>query len=317
VRILFWGTPEFATPTLRALLGEGFDVVGVVTQPDRPQGRSRSVLVPSPVKEIAVAEGLDVLQPTRPRGQVFLEDVRALSPDVSAVVAYGHILVPEVIGASPSGMFNLHASLLPALRGAAPVQAAIREGLDTTGVTVMRIVPALDAGPVLLQIATPIAPDETYGELLVRLSELGAQAVVEALTLVELGAATETAQDDSRASYAPKVDRHAARVNWSRTAVDVARSIRAYDPKPGAVTLGPAGDVKLFGAQVVTDFERGPADAAPPAGTVLAISDDGIVISCGTGALRVARVQPAARPPMSPADWARGRGIAVGSQLGA
>jgi len=317
LRLLFWGTPEFAAPTLRALLGEGFDVVGVVTQPDRPQGRSRSVLVPSPVKEIAVAEGLDVLQPTRPRGPAFLEDIRALAPDVSAVVAYGHILVPEVIAASPSGMFNLHASLLPALRGAAPVQAAIRDGLETTGVTVMRIVPALDAGPVLLQIATPIAADETYGELLVRLAELGAQAVVEAMTLVELGAATETAQDDTRASYAPKVDRHTARVDWSRPAVDVARSIRAYDPKPGAVTLGPAGDVKLFGAQVVPDSERGPAEAKPPAGTVLAVSDDGMVISCGSGAVGVARVQPAARPLMSPADWARGRGIAVGSQLGA
>ena len=316
MRILLWGTPEFAVPTLRALLGEGFDVVGVVTQPDRPQGRSRSVLVPSPVKEVALAEGLPVLQPERPRGPEFMDELAALSPEVSLVVAYGHILVPEVIAASPIGTFNLHASLLPALRGAAPIQAAIREGLDTTGVTVIRIVPALDAGPVLLQIDTPIASDETYGELLARLSELGAQAVVEALTLVELGAATESPQDDARATYAPKVDRQATRVPWAQSAIEVARAIRAYDPQPGAVTAGPAGDVKVFGAQVVTDIAA--ADPQPPRrpGTVLALADDSMIVECGQAAVRIARVRPAGRPLMSAADWARGRGVSIGSQLG-
>ncbi len=149
MQILFFGTPDFAVPSLRALLGEGFDVVGVVTRPDRPQGRSRSQAVPSPVKPAAVAEGLTVLEPEQPRGADFLDTVRLLGPDISVVVAYGHLLRSDLIGLPPLGTLNVHASLLPLLRGAAPIQAAIREGLTETGVSIMRIVPALDAGPVL------------------------------------------------------------------------------------------------------------------------------------------------------------------------
>jgi methionyl-tRNA formyltransferase len=178
MRVLYWGTPEFATPPLRALLGEGFDVVGVVTQPDRPQRRSRSTLVAPPVKRLALDEGLKVLQPERPHGAEFVTELRALEPDVSVVVAYGHILPREVIDLPRLGTLNIHASLLPALRGAAPIQAAIRDGLTETGVTIMRMVPALDAGPMLHAVATPIAEDETYGELQLRLSELGALALV-------------------------------------------------------------------------------------------------------------------------------------------
>ena len=317
MRILFWGTPEFATPSLLALIGEGCDVVGGVTQPDKPQGRSRSRLVPSPVKQIALAEGLPVLQPARPRGPEFLHDMRALRPDASIVVAYGHILVPEVIDAPPRGTLNVHASLLPALRGAAPIQAAIRQGFEETGISVMRVIPALDAGPVLLRIATPIAPDETYGELAIRLSELGAQALIEALALVELGAAHETPQDDTRATYAPKLDRAAVTVDWSRPADDVARLIRAVDPKPGAATTGPAGDVKLFGAQCLPlgSPREGGTPLSP--GAVLSVGPDGLDVACGVGVLRVTQVQPSGRPIMSPADWARGRGIAAGHRLGA
>src|SRR5215212_4623445 len=177
MRVVFWGTPEFATPALRALLGEGFDVVGVVTQPDKPQGRSRSTLVPSPVKSIALEEALPVLQPEKPRGPEFLGELQALRPDVSVVVAYGQILPKAAIDVPLAGTLNIHASLLPALRGAAPIQAAIRQGLVETGVTIMRMVPQLDAGPILLQARTPIVEDETYGELQLRLSELGAQAL--------------------------------------------------------------------------------------------------------------------------------------------
>lgn len=320
MRVLFWGTPEFAAPALRALLGEGFDVVGVVTQPDRPRGRSRSRLVPSPVKEIAVAEGLPVLQPTRPRGPAFVDEMRALAPDISVVVAYGHILVPDVIDVPPMGTFNVHASLLPALRGAAPIQAAIRDGLGATGVSVMRIVPALDAGPVVLQMTTSIAEDETYGELIVRLSELGAQALIEALALIEMGAAVESPQDETRATYAPKVERHSARVDWTRPAADVARMIRAYDPKPGAVTLAPAGDIKLFGARALDHAGTGavPSRAAGDvAGTVLELGTPGMSVWCGQGAVRITRVQPTGRPIMTPADWARGHRIVVGTRLGA
>jgi methionyl-tRNA formyltransferase len=309
VRVLFWGTPEFATPPLRALVGEGFDVVGVVTQPDKPAGRSRSKLQPPPVKLIAEDEGIPVLQPSKPRGPEFLDSIRALASDVSVVVAYGHILPTPAIDVPRLGTFNVHASLLPALRGAAPIQAAIREGYERTGVTVMRVVPALDAGPIIHQVATPILDDETFGELSLRLSELGALALIEALALLAVGEVVEVDQDDSRATYAPKVDREAARVDWSLDAVTVSRLVRAYDPKPGAFTRLRGADVKLFGARPA------PAGGGAP-GEVLEIERGVMTVKCGAGgAVRVVAVQPAGKKRMSPEEWARGRGIAVGDRF--
>src|SRR5881275_3762937 len=223
MRVLFWGTPEFATPALRALLGEGFDVIGVVTQPDRPVGRSRSTVQPSPVKLIAVDEGIPVLQPERPRGEEFLAEVARLDADLSVVVAYGHILPKSVIDLPRRGTLNIHGSLLPSLRGAAPIQAAIREGLAETGVTIMRMVPALDAGPIILQSRTPVLDDETYGELALRLSELGALTLIEALSLMELGVAREETQEERHATYAPKIDRASTWIDWSAPASTVCR----------------------------------------------------------------------------------------------
>lgn len=311
MRLLFWGTPEFATPALRALLGEGFDVVGVVTQPDKPVGRSRSTLTPPPVKRVAVEEGLTVLQPERPRGEEFVTQLRALAPDLSIVVAYGHLLPQEVVELPARGTINIHASLLPLLRGAAPIQAAIREGHDTTGVTIMRMVQRLDAGPVILQLATSVYEDETYGELALRLSELGAAALVEALALIELGRAREEPQDESRATWAPKIDRDSTRVNWTHDAREVARVIRAYDPRPAAFATHKGQDVKLFSARLAPR----PASAEP--GTVLDIDDEGLVVACGEGAVRVLQVQPTGRKRMSSAEWHRGRGIAAGDRFDA
>jgi methionyl-tRNA formyltransferase len=309
VRVLFWGTPEFATPPLRALLGEGFDVVGVVTQPDKPVGRSRSKVQAPPVKLIAEDEGIPVLQPAKPRGPEFLDSIRALAPDVSVVVAYGHILPTPAIAVPRLGTFNIHASLLPELRGAAPIQASIREGHERTGVTVMRVVPALDAGPIIHQVATPIVDDETFGELSLRLSELGALALVEALSLLAVGEVAEVEQDDSRATYAAKVDRRATRVDWSLDAAAISRAVRAYDPKPGAFTRLHGADVKLFGAR--------PAPAAGGApGEVLEIARGAMAVKCGGGgAVRITAIQPAGRKRMSPDEWARGRGIAVGDRF--
>ena len=312
MRILFWGTPDFATPPLRALLGEGFDVVGVVTQPDRPRGRSRSQLDPSPVKRVAVAEGIPVLQPERPRGDEFMAQLRELAPDLSVVVAYGHILRKEVIDLPALGTINIHASLLPALRGADPIRAAIRQGLTETGVTIMRMVPALDAGPVLHVHSTPIVPDETYGELSLRLSELGALALVEALALLETGAGQETPQDDALVTYAPKTEREHARLDWTRPAEDVARAVRANDPRPGAFSTLRGADVKLFGARAAVVEER--PDVTP--GEVIALGDDGVVIKCGEDAVRVAMVQPAGKGRLNAADWVRGRGVEIGDVFG-
>jgi methionyl-tRNA formyltransferase len=313
VRVLFWGTPEFAAPSLRALVGEGFEVVGVVTRPDKPVGRSRSTLQAPPVKLIAEDEGLPVLQPSAPRGPEFLESIRALSPDVSVVVAYGHILPKPAIDVPTLGTLNVHASLLPELRGAAPIEAAIREGHDRTGVTVMRVVPALDAGPIIHQVATPIVEDETYGELALRLSELGALALVEALSLLAVGEATETEQEESRATYAPKVDREATRVNWMLDATVVSRVVRAYDPRPGAFTRLRGADVKLFGARPVAG--GGPGSGHVP-GEVVEIAGGAMTVVCGDGtAVRIVAVQPAGKKRMSPEAWARGRGVAVGDRF--
>ncbi|MEO6526409.1 MAG: methionyl-tRNA formyltransferase [Gemmatimonadaceae bacterium] len=306
MRVLFWGTPEFATAPLRALLGEGFDVSAVVTQPDKPVGRSRSTLRPSPVKEVALTEGIPVLQPEKPRGEEFIAELRAFEPDLSVVVAYGHILPKAVIDLPRLGTLNIHASLLPALRGAAPIQAAIRDGLATTGVTIMQMVPALDAGPILHTARTPILEDETTGELSLRLSELGAGALIEALALLELGLATPQPQDESAVTFATKLTRESARVDWTGSAHEVGRHIRAYDPKPGAWGRLHGVEVKLFGARVA------PRGTAHSAGEVLAIDAVGMLVACGAGAVRILVAQPAGKRRLPPAEWANGRGVAVG-----
>jgi methionyl-tRNA formyltransferase len=307
VRVVFWGTPEFAAPALRALVGEGFEVVGVVTQPDKPQGRSREI-IPSPVKQIAIDEEIPLFQPKNARDPELIAKLSDLKPDISVVVAYGHILPQKIIDLPKLGTLNIHASLLPALRGAAPIHAAIRQGLMETGVTVMRVVQALDAGPIILQADTPIFEDETYGELQVRLSELGALTLVEAMTLVSLGKAEETPQDDSRATYAAKVTRESSRIDWKDSAVEISRLIRSSDPKPGAFSKTPRGDVKMFGPKVMDDIKGLP-------GEVLSATGE-LVIACGRDAIRISGVQPEGKSRMTALEWARGRGTGVGDRYG-
>lgn len=312
MRVLFWGTPEFAAAPLRALIGEGFDVIGVVTQPDKPTGRSRRLTAP-PVKEIALEEKIPCFQPAKPKDEEFFDTIEAMQPDISIVVAYGHILPKRIIDLPKLGTLNIHASLLPLLRGAAPIQAAIRQGFRQTGVTIMRMVQALDAGPIILTSAVPVLEDETYGELQNRLSELGALTLIEALALMEAGAATEIPQDDSLATYAPKVTREDALIDWSQSADEVARMIRAYDPKPAAYTTLNGNDVKLFGART-----SGPSLEGIPkgeVGEVVAIRD-GLIVACGDAPVCVRDVQPSGKSRMAALDWARGRGISLGDRLG-
>lgn len=309
MRIVYWGTPEFATPALLALLEEGFDVAGVVTQPDRPRGRSHSTLEPSPVKRIAEQEGIPVLQPERPRGPEFLEQFAALEPDISVVVAYGHILPGAVIDLPPMGTVNIHASLLPLLRGAAPIQWAIAQGFEETGITIMQMVPELDAGPILHVMRTPLRADETGGELTQRLSELGAQGIVEALALIGAGVVEPVEQDHSLATYAPKLDRATCQTDWAETAEVVARRIRAFDPVPGAWSTLNGEVLKLFGAKVVSDASGEP-------GEVIAVDDAGMTVACGSGSVRVSQVHPAGRRRLSAFEWHQGRGVMVGDRLG-
>lgn len=314
MRILFWGTPEFALPSLGALIGEGHEVVGVVTQPDRPRGRGRKQL-PSPVKQFAESESIAVLQPEKARSPDFVDMVRRLEPELHVVVAYGQILSRELLDIPPRGSVNVHASLLPALRGAAPINWAIIRGHGSTGVTTMRMVEALDAGPMLLQVEEPILPDETATDLAVRLSELGAETLIETLALMEFGEIEETPQDDDASTYAPRITRDRAHVDWTRAALDVANQIRGLDAMPGAWTLHEATELKVYRPRVAKPgmFE----DGVP--GTVLDVEpghpEEGILVACGEGAVWVREVKPAGKRRMNAADWVRGRGAAPGDSL--
>ncbi|MFN2317587.1 MAG: methionyl-tRNA formyltransferase [Gemmatimonadales bacterium] len=308
MRIVFFGTPEFAVPSLQSLLDEQAQVVGVVTQPDRPRGRSRSVLIPPPIKTLAASRGLTVFQPERPAGDLFLAALRRLEPDLGVVVAYGHILKPEILAVPRLGMINVHASLLPALRGAAPIPWSILEGHPRTGVTIMQMEAGLDSGPILMQRDTPITPWETGGSLTERLAAIGAEALEEAIPLLRTGQLAARPQDHAAATFAPKIDRTATRIRWEETADLVARRIRAFDPEPGAwSTLDGAGDVKLFGARPV------PAEGTP--GTIVATAPE-LVVACGSGAVAMEEVQPAGKKRMTAEAWARGRGAKAGQRFG-
>lgn len=300
MRIAFFGTPDFAVPSLQALRHAGHDVVLVVTQPDRPQRRSRSVLVPPPVKAAALDLGLAIAQPEKPTGDGFLAELRAAHADVGVVAAYGHILRPAILAAPRLGMINVHASLLPRWRGAGPIRSAILAGDATTGISIMQMEAGLDSGPVFRVAETAIGAVETHGELEARLAVLGAEAIVATLADVAAGRARAVPQDASRVTYAPKIDRAAARVDWRLEAEPIARRIRAFDPDPGAWTTFEGGEFKLFGASVVTGAPAG----AP--GTIVG-TKDGLVVATLDAAVRVTTVQPAGKPRLDAAAWARGQ----------
>lgn len=309
MKIAFFGTPDFAVPSLRALIGEGFDVVAVVTRTDKPRGRTRSTMVPPAIKRVAMEEDLPVLQPSRPSEAEFLDAFRTIAPDIGVVVAYGHILKPELLSIPPSGFINVHASLLPQLRGAAPIQHAILQGLEETGISIMRLEEGLDCGPVLQRVATPVAGDETWGEMSARMAELGALALVEALQLIELGEARWEPQDHAKATLAPKITRDTARIDWNRQADDIARLVRAMDPYPGAWAELDGLPIKLFGPQR--------ADVVSTAGVPGQVVETrpAFVVATGKGALQFLDVQPAGKRRMAATEWVKGRGATVGRRF--
>lgn len=310
MRIVFFGTPSFAVPSLKALLAAGFDVVAVVTQPDKPQGRSRSRLVPSPVKMIASDLDIPVLQPVKPVGDVFGETLRRFDPDLGVVVAYGHILRSDILEIPRMGMINVHASLLPRLRGAAPIPWAILNGEGETGVSVMKMEAGLDSGPVYHRVSTPIAVDETGGDLAHRLAQIGGAALIETLTALMKGPFHPQPQDHALATHAPKIDRGLCQMKWEESAEQCARRVRAFDPDPGAWTTFEGGELKLFGGQSQEGYRRADARPCPP-GAVLQAGER-LSIATGDGALMVREVQPAGKKRMPVADWIRGRNIAPG-----
>jgi len=309
MRLVFFGTPDFAVPSLRALVEEGFDVEVVVTQPDKPKGRSRTKLIPPPVKIEAMALGLPVLQPARPSDPDFMLQLRECDPDLGVVVGYGHILKPDLLELPHRGMINVHASLLPHLRGAAPIEHAILNGDTESGVTIMQLEPELDTGPIVHQIATPIARDETGGELTARLAELGALALVEALALIETGTANPQVQDHSRATYAHKLSTDMARIDWSQPASQIARLVRALDPRVGARSTLGGREVKLFGPRPADDWAE---DDRP--GQVLQ-TEPAFVVATGEGALQFIDVQPAGRQRMAASAWVRGKNVKQGDMF--
>jgi methionyl-tRNA formyltransferase len=309
VRIAFWGTPQFAHTILSALLNAGRNVVGVVTQPDRPAGRGRKLQAP-PVKELAERHAIPVLQPETPRGAEFVAALRGLAPEISVVAAYGHILRAEVLGLPPLGSFNVHASLLPELRGAAPVNWAIIRGHAESGVTIMRMVERLDAGPIVLQARCAVPHDATAGALTERLAELGAQTLLSALALIESGRAEPVEQDEARATFAPKLEADDVRLNWRLAAEELARWIRGADPVPAAWSELAGTRVRIFAPRVLSVTAE-----AEPGVVVRADPREGLAVATGSGTLAVGEVQPAGKRRMGAVDWIRGRGVVVGQRF--
>jgi methionyl-tRNA formyltransferase len=317
MRLLFLGSPPFAGPVLEALLASPHEVCGLVTRPDRPRGRGRSVAL-SPLAEAARAHGVPVFQPESTRGADAQAPLRALEPEVLVVASYGEILREPMLELAPHGALNVHASLLPRHRGASPIQAAILAGDETTGVSVQRMVLALDKGDVLHELTTPIGAEETAGELFDRLALLGGRAAVEALDLLESGAAVFEPQDDALATYAGKLEKSAGRIDWSLGADEIDRTRRAMHPWPGATTTAPDGKpLKITAARLVPDADV-PAvlkNAHPAPGTLIEIKPR-CIVACGAGALELVEVKPAGKQAMAADAWLRGARWEVGAQLG-
>ena len=307
-RIAFWGTPEVAVPSLDAFVGApDFEVVTVVTNPDRPKGRSRTPVAP-PVKEAALRHDLEVWQPERPRE--ILDRLRALDLDASAVVAYGAILPADVLAASGAGFVNLHFSLLPRWRGAAPVQHAIRAGDTTTGVTTFVLDEGMDTGPILEQEEVRIRPDETAGALLDRLAEIGAPILVDSLRRW-LDGADPVPQPDEGVTIASKIDRDDVAIEWDVSADEIANLVRSANPAPGAHTTFRGDPLKVWRATPLPDA------TADDGGTVVRTESDGPVVATGDGAVRLDEVQPAGKSRMAGGDFVNGYQPDVGERLGA
>lgn len=293
MRIVFAGTPEFAAQHLQALLDAGREIVAVYTQPDRPAGRGQK-LAPSPVKQLALLHGIAVYQPQTLRDPAAQTELAALTPDLMVVVAYGLILPQVVLDTPRLGCINSHASLLPRWRGAAPIQRAIEAGDASSGVTVMQMEAGLDTGPMLLKVTTTITAEDTGGSLHDRLATLGSQAVVEAVTKLAAGELRGEVQDDSLATYAHKLNKDEARLDWSRPAVELERLVRAFNPWPICHSTLNGEALKIHAAQL------GVGQGTP--GSVLAADKSGLTVACGEGALRLTRLQLPGGKPLSFAD---------------
>jgi methionyl-tRNA formyltransferase len=312
MRLVFMGTAAFAVPCLRALLQGGHEVPAVVTQPDRPAGRGQGLRV-SPVKSLALEVGLPVLQPEKASQLEFVEALRALEPEVIVVVAYGQILRPAVLEIPPSGCINVHGSLLPELRGAAPIQWAIIRGYQETGVTTMFMDPGMDTGDVILQATEPVTPEDTAETLAGRLGPLGADLLCETLDLIARGEAPRQAQQGELATYAPMLKREDGFIDWRQPAVAIRNRIHGCNPAPGATALNDGRTVKLWRARMV-DGDDSSLSSDP--GTIVRVEKEGPVVAVAAGALLLLEVQPESRPRLTGEEYVRGYRLKPGSQFG-
>ena len=304
MKILFMGTPDFAVPSLRALYGSGEEIVGVVTQPDKPRGRGY-VLTPPPVKTYAAAHGLPVFQPARLRDGSFDDTLKALAPELIVVVAYGKILPPHILEAPKYGCINVHGSLLPRYRGAAPIQWAVINGERETGVTIMYMAKELDAGDILHVLKTDIDPQEDAQALTARLAELGAQALSETVEQLRAGTAHRTVQDHSAYTYAPMLTKDMGVIDWTKPAGHIHNQVRGLIPWPCASTELGGATVKIFRTEVLGETGKAP-------GAVAAAGKAGIDVACGDGRLlRILELQPQGGRRMAAADYLRGHPLQV------
>ena len=297
MRIVFMGTPDIAATCLKQILADGFQVVGVYTQPDRPKGRGMK-MVYSPVKEVAIAHNLPVFQPENFRDDETVEQLRALQPDVVAVVAYGRILPQRVLDIAPKGFINIHASLLPQYRGSAPYQWAVLDGLAETGVTAMYLCWEMDAGDMIDTAKTSIGPEETAGELLDRLAVLGAELLSKTLTRVERGEAEGIPQDGSKATYAPMLDKTMCPIDWTKTAQQIHNHVRGLHPWPVATAELAGTKFKIHTTAVV--------EGSGTPGTILGLSKTGLQVACGEGAIEIRSLQAEGGKRMAAPDYFRG-----------
>jgi methionyl-tRNA formyltransferase len=309
MRIIFAGSPAFAVPSLELLLRAHHNIIGVITQPDRPAGRGLKLKSP-PVKDLAVRNGLPVHQPEKFNTRSFLDLVESLEPDLIMVVAYGKIFRRRSLAIPKLGCVNLHASLLPKYRGIAPVNHAVISGERETGVTTIFMDQGIDTGDIVLSRRAAIGADETAGEVLDRLAVLGADLVVETCDLIAQGKAPRRRQDDSQASYAPKLAKEDGWIRWDRSAEEIHNLVRGVTPRPGALAVYGDAPVKILRSS------PGGSEQVPP-GTVIGVdSDRGILVSCSGGSLWLGKLQAQGRKAVSGADFARGCRIKVGDRFG-
>ncbi len=309
MRLLFFGTPQFAAVSLKKLISTGEEIVSVVTQPDRPRGRSRAPM-PPPVKVVAQEHGLSLLQPDNPRDPTFLGRIEGLAPDLTSVVAYGHILRKDLLDIPRLGNVGLHPSLLPKYRGAAPINWALIRGERTTGLTTFFMDEAMDRGEIILQREVEIGDDETAGELESRLAQIGADLLAETLSLIGRGEAPRVLQDDFRATYAPKVSKEDCLIDWKGSADEVRNLIRGLSPRPGAYTLFRGERLKILR----TSASAHHSPSSQP-GQILQ-SQETLSVACGRGVLLLKEVQPEGSKLMTDSDFINGYRPESGERLG-